>query len=234
MLADNPEDGDAQEALRVAFGAMQAPEQERQERLIESREAAGARLETQQQYRRAEELLAAGRGAEAQLALARIVNADPDFVPAALRLAEVYSATKRFDAAARLYRLIYEREPQHDEWLLRAARNLEWGEDVPGAIEASGLVRCATRATTAFGSLADTPRSSAFATGCPIPAARVARPATHACTSGSRLPRPARASRSRDRRVPEGARADPHTRPLRTNAPRARIRRAPRRRAYAA
>ena len=136
VLADNPEDGDAQEALRVAFGAMQAPEQERQERLIESREAAGARLETQQQYRRAEELLAAGRRAEAQLALARIVSADPDFVPAALRLAEVYSATKRFDAAARLYRLIYEREPQHDQWLLRAARNLEWGEDAPGAIEA--------------------------------------------------------------------------------------------------
>jgi tetratricopeptide (TPR) repeat protein len=136
VLADNPEDGDAQEALRVAFGAMQAPEQERQDKLIDSREAAGARLEIQQQYRRAEELLAAGRRAEAQLALARIVSADPGFVPAALRLAEVYSATKRFDAAARLYLLIYEREPQHDQWLLRAARNLQWAEDAPGAIEA--------------------------------------------------------------------------------------------------
>ena len=135
VLADNPEDGDAQEALRATLAAMQAPEQARQEKLLESREAAGLRLESQQQLRHAEELVAVNRRAEAGLALAEVVSRDPGFLPAAQRLAELYSGQGRFDAAARLYLMLAEKEPAHVEWLLRAARNLQWAEDPPAAID---------------------------------------------------------------------------------------------------
>jgi len=159
VLADSPEDGDAQEALRVALGTMQAPEQARQEKLLESREAAGLRLESQQKLHRAEELIAANRRAEAGLALAEVVSRDPGFLPAAQRLAELYSSQRRFDAAARLYLMLNEKEPGHPEWLLRAARNLQWAEDPPAAIDAyQAYLKLRPQDDEARLSLADTMR----------------------------------------------------------------------------
>jgi tetratricopeptide (TPR) repeat protein len=136
VLLDSPEDGDARESLRAALGAIQAPEQARQEKLLESREAAGLRLESQQKLHRAEELLVSSRRGEAQLVLADVVSRDPGFLPAAQRLAELYSSQSRFDAAVRLYLMLYEKEPSQPEWLLRAARNLQWADDPPAAIDA--------------------------------------------------------------------------------------------------
>jgi tetratricopeptide (TPR) repeat protein len=136
VLATSPEDGDAQKALGAAQRAMQMPEQERQEQLLGSRETAQQRLDSHQRLRRAEGLIAGGRHAEAIALLEPVLGTDPGFLPAAERLAELYSGARRFGAAGRLYAMLFEKEPGRPEWELRAANNLQWDGDAPAAIEA--------------------------------------------------------------------------------------------------
>jgi tetratricopeptide (TPR) repeat protein len=136
VLATTPEDGDAQEGLRLAVASMQTGEQARQGALLESRAAAELRLESQGALRRAESLIASGRRDEAEPALTAILERDPGFLLARQRLAELYSAMARFADAARLYRALYRDEPGRHEWLLRAAKNLEWGRETAAAAAA--------------------------------------------------------------------------------------------------
>jgi thioredoxin-like negative regulator of GroEL len=97
------------------------------------REVAGERLE------QAEQLIKAGRPAEAEKMLRVLVGAKPGLSLPRLRLAEIYSAAKRFTEAAAQYRSLAELPGASPDMRLRLANNLAWDKQFAEAAESYAL-----------------------------------------------------------------------------------------------
>ena len=67
---------------------------------------------------------------------AAITFPEPEEISAAVRLAEIYSSTGRFQEAARLFEKIAQGRDAAATHLLRAAQNFEWGGDDAAAVGA--------------------------------------------------------------------------------------------------
>ncbi|HET7746871.1 MAG TPA: tetratricopeptide repeat protein [Vicinamibacteria bacterium] len=135
VLRATPGDGDAADGLSAAMAEIQKVEQVRQTLDIDAREKTEEKLRAMHAFRAAEEHLRAGRVAEAEALLADVVKRHPESAPPAVRLAEIYSSSRRFKAAAELYARLAaapDATPQHG---LAAARNLQWAAAYPEAAE---------------------------------------------------------------------------------------------------
>lgn len=129
-----PQDSAAFEGLRSAVAEIQKQEQIRQTLAIESRQSVAEKLEASHAFQEAEELIKAYRLTEAERILADVVKKHPDSAPAAERLAEIYSTTKRFDQAAALYESLLERTEASALYRLRLAQNQAWAAHYPEAL----------------------------------------------------------------------------------------------------
>lgn len=130
LLELAPQDAGALSGLRSAVAAGQKIESARQVEQIESRRTRAEQLRAQYEMRDAESLLAAGRSVDAEKALLSIIEKRPEEISAVVRLAELYSSTRRFAEAARRFEDLSHLPDASSDKALRAAQNYEWaGED---------------------------------------------------------------------------------------------------------
>lgn len=136
LLQLAPEDESALAGLRAAVAAGQKIESARQVEQIESRRTRAEQLRAQYEMRDAEQMVTEGRTADAEQAFLAIMAKRPEEISAAVRLAEIYSSTGRFQEAARLFEKISQGQDAAATHLLRAAQNFEWGGDDAAAVGA--------------------------------------------------------------------------------------------------
>jgi len=136
LLQLAPEDESALAGLRAAVAAGQKIESARQVEQIESRRTRAEQLRAQYEMRDAEQMVTEGRTADAEQAFLAIMAKRPEEISAAVRLAEIYSSTGRFQEAARLFEKIAQGRDAAATHLLRAAQNFEWGGDDAAAVGA--------------------------------------------------------------------------------------------------
>ena len=134
LLGLAPDDAGALSGLRAALAAGQRVESARQVEQIESRRTRAEQLTAQYEMRDAEALLADGRKVDAEQALLAILTKRPEEIAAAVRLAELYSSTRRFVEAARLFDRLSQGPDVSSQHSLRAAQNFEWGADDAAAV----------------------------------------------------------------------------------------------------
>lgn len=127
VLDTAPKDTEAAEGLRASVGEIQKREELKQTLALEAKAATAQELQDSQEFRRAAQLTKARRWGEAEKIIEGIVRRNPASVPARLRLAEIYSATRRHDKAAETYRSLAEKKGAPSATTLRLAQNLDWG-----------------------------------------------------------------------------------------------------------
>ncbi len=126
VLEAEPKDTEAAEGLRASVGEIQKREALKQTLALEAKAATALQLQDSQQFQRAGELIKARRWEEAEKILEGIVRRNPASVPARMRLAEIYTATQRFDQAVETYRALAVKTGAPSPLVLRLAQNLEW------------------------------------------------------------------------------------------------------------
>lgn len=139
VLEISPHDAAALQALQRAMEGLQRVEQVRQTLEIETRAVTADQLRAKYEFDRAGEFLKAGRLGEAEKILKDIVERQPDSVTARQRLAEIYTATNRYDQAVALYRDLASEPGAAVIFQHRLAQNLEWGGNYGEAAEQYGL-----------------------------------------------------------------------------------------------
>ncbi len=134
-----PQDVEALQGLRASVAGIQKREEGKQALTLESRAATAEQFRSAHELRSAEQLIKDHRLEEAETILQILVRDHPDLVPAQQRLAEIYSATKRFDKAAEVYSALAEKPGASSAFLLRLAQNLQWRKDYPQSIKSYRL-----------------------------------------------------------------------------------------------
>ncbi len=134
LLELAPEDESALAGLRAAAAAGQKIESARQVEQIESRRTRAEQLRAQYEMRDAETMVVEGRNEDAEKALLDIMARRPEETIAGTRLAELYSSTRRFDEAARLFESLSLVPEAPARPILRAAQNHEWAGDDNAAV----------------------------------------------------------------------------------------------------
>jgi tetratricopeptide (TPR) repeat protein len=129
LLQLAPEDAAALAGLRAAVAAGQKIESARQVEQIESRRTRAEQLRAQYEMRDAEQMIADGRQGDAERALLAIMAKRPEEIAAAVRLAELYSSSRRFTESAQLFEKLAGGPDASSSHLVRAAQNYEWGGD---------------------------------------------------------------------------------------------------------
>ncbi len=134
LLEIAPDDESALAGLRSAVAAGQKIESARQVEQIESRRTRAEQLRAQYEMRDAETMILEGRHEDAEKALLDIMARRPEEASAGTRLAELYSSTRRFAEAARLFESLSQTPEAPGRLILRAAQNFEWAGDDTAAV----------------------------------------------------------------------------------------------------
>ena len=134
LLELSPDDDSALAGLRAAVAAGQKIESARQVEQIESRRTRAEQLRAQYEMRDAETMVLEGRHDDAEKALLDIMARRPEETIASTRLAELYSSTRRFAEAARLFESLSQKAEAPPRPILRAAQNYEWAGDDNAAV----------------------------------------------------------------------------------------------------